>query len=54
MADPEELDNAITVPPEPAGPLKLTAPETLPPPITLVGLRLTERRLDAVMVRVAD
>jgi hypothetical protein len=37
-ADDELLDNATVVPPTGAGPLRVTVPEDVPPPVQLLGL----------------
>lgn len=47
------LESATTVPPEPAGPVKVIVPDDGCPPITLVGLRVRDESAAAVIVRVA-
>ena len=47
------LDRATVVPPEPAGPLRVTVPVEVDPPITVVGFRFNELRVAGLIVRVA-
>ena len=46
-------ESVTTIPPEGAAELSVTVPVVEPPPITLVGLRLTEESNAGLMVRVA-
>jgi hypothetical protein len=47
------LESMTTAPADGAGPFKVTVPADELPPITEVGLRLTELRVAAVTVKVA-
>lgn len=53
VADGSELATATLVPPEPAGPLKVKVAVALEPPITEIGLRLSELRVAGSTVRMA-
>jgi hypothetical protein len=47
------LESVTTVPPAGAGPFRVTVPVEVPPPRTEVGLKETELRVAAVIVRPA-
>ena len=47
------LESETVKPPGPAVPFSVTVPEEGFPPVTLVGLTLTERRVEGVTVRFA-
>ena len=47
------LDKEITAPPAGAGALRVALPVEVPPPTTLVGLKVSELNVTAVTVRLA-
>ena len=48
------LDNVTTIPPLADGPVKVTVPAAVPPPVTVVGLKATEASVGAAILSVAD
>ena len=53
VTEDELLDNVTEMPPVPAGPVNLTVPVELAPPVTLVGLKLKDASDGGPIVRVA-
>ena len=53
VAEFELLDNFTVIPPVGAAPLSVTVPVDEPPPVTAVGLRLTDKRFAGLTVKLA-